>query len=192
MVDPGPSLLPSLAGILLRFREYKSAPQADIRNAFFMVKVHPEDHPYLRFLWPGRSDSDELLTWRLTKLPFGVNCSPYMLTAVIQHHVKELRALSAPREGDRLDLLLTSFYFDHLISSVSNAPESKKMQEFSVRVLVDAGMELGKWRGNEIPCNPEAGDKVLGLKWKTSDDLLSIAALGESNKPPAWTRRSLL
>ena len=43
MVDPGPSLLPSLAGMLLRFREYKSALQADIRKAFFMVAVNPED-----------------------------------------------------------------------------------------------------------------------------------------------------
>ena len=192
MVDPGPSLLPSLAGMLLRFREYKSALQADIRKAFFMVAVNPEDRPYLRFLWPGRSDSDELLTWRLTKLPFGVNCSPYMLTAVIQHHLKELRALSAPKERDRIDLLLTSFYVDDLVSSVSNASEAKEMQEFSVRVLTDAGMELRKWRGNEIPCDPEAGDKVLGLKWKTSDDLLSIAALGESDRPSVWTRRSLL
>ena len=122
MVDPRLSLLPSLTGMLLRFREYKSALQADIRKAFFMVKVNPEDRPYLRFLWPGRSDSDELLTWRLTKLPFGVNCSPYMLTAVIQHHFKELRALSAPKERDRIDVLLTSFYVDDLVSSVSNAP----------------------------------------------------------------------
>ena len=151
MVDPGPSLLPSFAGMLLRFREYKSALQADIRKAFFMVAVNPEDRPYLRFLWPGRSDSDELLTWRLTKLPFGVNCSPYMLTAVIQHHLKELRALSAPKERDRIDLLLTSFYVDDLVSSVSNVSEAKEMQEFSVRVLTDAGMELRKWRGNEIP-----------------------------------------
>ena len=74
MFDPGPSLWPSLAGMLQGFREYKSALQADICKAFFMVVVNPEDHSYLRFLWPGRSNSDELLTWRLTKLPFGVNC----------------------------------------------------------------------------------------------------------------------
>ena len=35
MVDPGPSLLPDLTGILLRFREYECAVQADIRKAFF-------------------------------------------------------------------------------------------------------------------------------------------------------------
>ena len=115
-----------------------------------------------------------------------------MLTAAIQHHLKELRALSAPKERDRIDLLLTSFYVDDLVSSVSNDPEAKKMQEFSVRVLTDAGMELRKWRGNEIPCDPEAGDKVLGLKWKSSDDLFSLAALGESDRPPVLTQRSLL
>ena len=66
-----------------------------------MVVVNPEDRPYLRFLWPGRSD--------------------------------------------------TSFHIDDLISRVSNAPEAKKIQEFSVRVLTEAGMEFRMWRGNELP-----------------------------------------
>ena len=47
-------------------------------------------------------------------------------------------------------------------------------------------------QGNHIQCGPEAGDKVLGLKWKTSDDLLSITVLGECDRPPVWTRRALL
>ena len=34
MMDPGPSLLPTLAGLLLRFREYECAFQADIRKEF--------------------------------------------------------------------------------------------------------------------------------------------------------------
>ena len=66
-----------------------------------MVVVNPEDRPYLRFLWPGRSDM--------------------------------------------------SFCVDDLVSRVSNAPEAKKMQEFSVRVLTEAGMEFRMWRGNELP-----------------------------------------
>ena len=43
----------TVTGMLLQFREYKSALQADIRKAFFMVAVNPEDRPYLRFLSPG-------------------------------------------------------------------------------------------------------------------------------------------
>ena len=34
-LDPGPSLLPDLIGLLLCFREYPAAVQADIRKAFF-------------------------------------------------------------------------------------------------------------------------------------------------------------
>ena len=34
-LNPSPSLLPDLIGLLLRFREYTFALQADIRKAFF-------------------------------------------------------------------------------------------------------------------------------------------------------------
>ena len=39
VIHAGPSLLPDLVGLLLRFRECQSAVQADIRKAFFMVGV---------------------------------------------------------------------------------------------------------------------------------------------------------
>ena len=52
LVNPGPSLLPDLAGLLLRLREYPCALQADIRKAFFMIGMREEDRPYLRFVWP--------------------------------------------------------------------------------------------------------------------------------------------
>ena len=84
-LDPGPSLLPSLAGLLLRFRENPVAVQADIRKAFFMVGVEEEDQRFLHFVWPN--EQGEWTTNRLTRLPFGVNCSPYILTAVLQHHL---------------------------------------------------------------------------------------------------------
>ena len=51
LVDPGPSLIPDLTGLLPCFREFQHAVQADIRKAFFMVEVRQEDSPYLRFVW---------------------------------------------------------------------------------------------------------------------------------------------
>ena len=52
VIDPGPSLLPDLAGLLMRFTEFKVEVQADIKKAFFRIKVNKQDRSYLRFLWP--------------------------------------------------------------------------------------------------------------------------------------------
>ena len=50
VLNPGPSLLPDLIALLLRFREYEFALQVDIRKA---VGVPEKDRLYLRFLWPN-------------------------------------------------------------------------------------------------------------------------------------------
>ena len=50
-----------------------------------MIAVREEDRKFLRFLWPD--NTGKLMTWRLQKLPFGVNCSPYVFTSVLRHHL---------------------------------------------------------------------------------------------------------
>ena len=87
VLNPGPSLLPDLIGLLLRFREYAFALQADIKKAFFMIGVSEEDRQYLRFLWPN--SESKITVWRLTKLPFGANCSPFILNVVLRLHLSE-------------------------------------------------------------------------------------------------------
>ena len=168
MVDPGPSLLPTLAGLLLRFREYECAFQADIRKAFFMISMCEEDRQYLRFLWP-KAEGEEVMVWRLKKLPFGVNCSPFILSAVLSHHlVRSLESCNA-EERAYVELLLRSFYVDDCISSLPKPESVSMLHDYSISLLQRAGMELRKWRGNTIPCDPEAGTKALGLVWDTSD-----------------------
>ena len=87
VIEPGPSLLPNLPGLLMRLREYRCAVQADIRKAFFMISVKEEDRRFLRFVWFTTEGKIEI--WRLKKLPFWVNCSPFILNAVIRHHLRQ-------------------------------------------------------------------------------------------------------
>ncbi|XP_065197610.1 uncharacterized protein LOC135829131 [Sycon ciliatum] len=47
LLDPGQLLRPSLAGLLIRFREQPVAVQADIRKAFFMIGIKEADRRYL-------------------------------------------------------------------------------------------------------------------------------------------------
>ena len=87
VADPGPDLLSDLAGLLLRFREYKYTFQADIKKAFFMMKAKREVRSYLRFVW--ENDDGQMQVWRLKRLPFGLNCVPFILNAVLQYHLRQ-------------------------------------------------------------------------------------------------------
>ena len=194
LLDPGPSLLPDLVGLLLRFREYRFAVQADIRKAFFMIGIREEDRPYLRFVWP-KDSGDEMCIWRLTKLPFGANCSPFILNAVLLHHLDGLIE-NATSEAERtvLALLRDSFYVDDTVVSVPDLGQAEQFKELSVAAMQSAGMELRKWRGNGIASDPEAGEKVLGVPWQSEDDVLAIASIGDhdDSSNSQWSRRHLL
>ena len=53
VVDAGPSLLPDMVRLLVHFKEYPVAFQADIRKAFFMIAVQEDDRNLLQSLWPN-------------------------------------------------------------------------------------------------------------------------------------------
>ena len=185
---PGPSLLPDLVGLLMRFREASIAFQADVKKAFFMVGVQEEDRPFLRFLWPNREGV--MVTWRLTRLPFGVNCSPFLLSAVISHHLKSLQLDASESDMAFLVLLQRSMYVDDCISSLDEPPEAAEFKEISCKALAKAGMELRKW--NVLGQSDAKESKVLGLHWSLEADELRIATPSVDDQPDVWTRRSLL
>ena len=184
-VDDGPSLLPDLCGILLRFREYKSAFQGVLGRRFLTISIQECDWPYLRFYWPD--ENDELNVWRLRKLPFGVNCLSYVLTAVLQHYLNAITSAASEAEKSFSELLLANLYIDDSVSSGPNSSDAKKFQEHSINALQSAGMDLRKWRGNTIACSPEAV-----LDWSTEEHTLTVAAVSDMKRPSTWNHPKLL
>ena len=47
----GPSLIPKIMDILIRFRYHRIALVSDVEKAFHQVSIAPEDRDVLRFLW---------------------------------------------------------------------------------------------------------------------------------------------
>ena len=188
VLDPGPSLMPNLTGMLMRFREYEVGFQADIKKAFFMIGVRKEDRPYLRFVWPD--ETGELVVWRLTKLPFGVTCSPFILTAVLQHHLRRMRDSANGEEASLLKAMPQCFYVDDCVSSASSLESAHRFKDLATHTLSKAGMELHKWCMSGDESQPAS--KVLGVNWCTVTDQLSIAAPSFHEVPQSWTKRALL
>lgn len=55
---PGPTLGPSLLGVLLRFRQYPVAVSGDIKGMFHQIRLLPADKPVLRFIWRDMKRTD--------------------------------------------------------------------------------------------------------------------------------------
>jgi len=192
VLDPGPSLLPDLAGLLMRFREQPVAVQADIRKAFFMVAIDEVDRHYLRFVWPN--EEGDLTTYRLTRLPFGVNCSPFILTAVLRHHLDQQLEQADEETKHALTLLRDSLYVDDCVVSLPHAEKAQEFRSLSVSSLKDIGMDLRKWKSNSnLVCPTEAEETtVLGASWDTQADTLSFPGKPLPDPPARWTKREVL
>ncbi|XP_076030379.1 uncharacterized protein LOC143018675 [Oratosquilla oratoria] len=69
-LESGPSLIPDLVEILLRFRRWKIGLTADITKAFLQIRVQRSDQDVHRFLWQ-RGQSIRVM--RSVRVPFGAD-----------------------------------------------------------------------------------------------------------------------
>lgn len=72
-----------------------------------MVEVEPIDRDSLRFFWvkdPLRANP-VVMTYRFTRMVFGVNCSSFLLNATLKHHLNQYKEEDSEFVGQMLDLL---------------------------------------------------------------------------------------
>ncbi|XP_045034626.1 uncharacterized protein LOC123475691 [Daphnia magna] len=82
-MQPGPKLQNDLAKVLIRFQQGEIAFSADITAMYSRIRLKPSDARFHRFLWqePG---SEKILTYQMDRLPFGLNCSPFIALKTVQ------------------------------------------------------------------------------------------------------------
>ncbi len=86
---PGPTLGASLLSVLLRLREHPVAVSGDIKAMFHQVRLLPEDHPLLRFLWRDLQMDEAPQTFEWLVLPFGTTSSPCCAIYALQRHTRQ-------------------------------------------------------------------------------------------------------
>lgn len=173
-LDPGPSLLPLLVDILIRFRSSEIAFTGDISKAFLQLILDPNDRDFLRFLWQGK-------VFRFKRVCFGISCAPFLLNATIRHHLLT--------HGDKqlANKMLQNFYVDDLLMCSTNVQEAFNEILQSVKIMNEAKMPLQKWKTNsfalksklldsDICCSSEGSSetKVLGIPWNTETDSIGV------------------
>ncbi|UYV75223.1 hypothetical protein LAZ67_12002969 [Cordylochernes scorpioides] len=178
----GPNVIEQIPAILLKFRENAFGVIADIRKAFLQIEVKEEDRDYLRFLW--WKNNHQIQVFRHKRVVFGVTCSPYLLGAVILHHLKGVSS----EFGALPQKLMECLYIDNCVTSVDTEAELVDLVEKSTEIFAKAKMDLRMWQFGpihrvkevysglppsvDIEMSEEAS--VLGMKWNLLEDTLNV------------------
>ncbi|UYV62942.1 hypothetical protein LAZ67_2002562 [Cordylochernes scorpioides] len=191
-LEKRPNLLEKIPGLLIRFREKGIGVLFDIRKAFQMIRVQLQDQDFLRFLWWDQTDPMKLTVFRHKRVVFGLNCSPFILGAVIDHHLNSVQGPAA----EIAKTMARSFYMDNLVTSLSSQEEVQQFQNTAVNIMEMAKMDLREWKFNLPVSNSkeEKGTttKVLGLVWDKVEDVLNCDVSIEKDLPRRLTKRIIL
>ena len=196
VLNAGPSLLPLLMSVLVRFRFHSVGLVSDIKQAFLQISVNEEDRNCLRFLWINSIDEEhpEIVIRRFQRILFGVNASPFILGGTIHLHVSGYRDL----DPDFIKCLLESIYVDDLTTGADNADEGFVLYKKAKEIMSSASFHLRKWKtnsrelrklieeseGESQEATTEAENKVI-----EEDEPYVNLLIGSSNKPQDHVKR---
>ncbi|XP_066910509.1 uncharacterized protein [Clytia hemisphaerica] len=205
-LEAGPPLNTDLFEILLRFRTDKVAIVGDIEKAFLHIKLNNEQRDLTRFLWFKNSDkidfknfeANEIVEYRMCRVLFGINASPFVLNATLQHHIRT--ANDAEFENN----LIKSLHVDDLTTSKRTVAEAEEFVEKTKEHLSKASFNLRKFQSNskelESKLQSKYGEtenptvmgktKVLGVTWDKESDELCFQLKSLSSLKP--TKRNVL
>ncbi|XP_037037370.1 uncharacterized protein LOC119075084 [Bradysia coprophila] len=183
----GPNLIEMIPKAVFNFRQGKIGVISDIRKAFLMIEIQETDQKYLMFLWWEDESCTNLKAFVHKRVVFGINCSPFILAAVLNHHLDNVNTT----DKQMAQKLKKSLYVDNSVTSVNSWKEYEKFKADCTRILADAKMELRQWEHTEIDNgDTELCSSVLGLKWNRKEDTLSCSSL--PSIPDKLTKRTLL
>lgn len=185
---PGPTLGPSLLGVLIRFRQYPVAVSGDIKGMFHQIRLLPADKPVLRFIWRDMKRTEEPKIYEWQVLPFGTTCSPCCAIYALQRHVQN----TSESNSDLIDIVEQSFYVDNCLHSTHSKEEAKDIVDRLRHLLHTGGFEIRQWASNvpavieHLPSNirsesselwlsqysTDLQEPTLGLRWDCIHDTL--------------------
>ena len=76
---------------------------------------------------------------RFCRVTFGINCSPFLLSATIKHHLEQEPNLKVVEE------LNENLYMDDWLSGAEETSEAANMHKDANQIMNKAGMNLTKW-----------------------------------------------
>ena len=143
----------------------------DIKDAFLHVPIHKRFRKFLRFEWGG-----DLLEWQV--LPFGLTCSPRILTTMVRPVAGYLR--------DKFGILLSTYMDDMLTQA-----KSRELARYETHVVCLVFMCCG-WSLNwtKTILEPTQTPVHLGFLFDSSNKTIAIPE-DKIQRLVTWTRSLL-
>ena len=169
----GPSLTPLIFDILLRFRDARVALVGDIAKAFLNIEVNAKDRDCLRFLWLNdiSAEKPEIIVLKFNSVVFGVNSSPFILNAVLRHHLSTFQE----SDPDFVTQMSQSFFVDDLVTGCPNAAEAYSLFCKARERMMKGGFSLRKWKTNNAELREQILQKEKGSESVDSQEQQSFA-----------------
>ncbi|XP_066970165.1 uncharacterized protein [Macrobrachium rosenbergii] len=202
----GPNLTKSLTGVLIRFRQEVYAFIGDIEGMFFQIKIPPEHHDYVRFLWwPNGDINRPLEEFRMAVHIFRAIFSPSIANTALK--------ATGDKAGEKYDstvgnTIRHNFYVDDCLKSCADVPTPVKLVKDLISATGEGGFRLTKFVSNSIDilkalptedCSIESDKfdldmenlmtRALGMLWDLKEDSFKFSIALKENP---LTRRGLL
>ena len=146
------------------------------------------------------------MKYKMTRLTFGVNSSPFLAIGTVQHHAKK----SKEKFPEASETVLSDMYVDDCLTGAEDENKAVKLQQSLGTMMQDGGFLLRKWTSNSefvlshikpedraptstIDFNEREPLKALGMSWNTEDDVFFFELSNRIlNNDDPETKRSLL
>ena len=201
----GPTLQPTLSNLLIKFRTYPIALNADISKMYREILLDPQDKDLHRFVWRATPD-EPINDYRMTRVTFGVSASPYLAIRTLQQTADD-HGEGYPNVTHHIR---TSFYVDDFLGGAATIEEAISLYDEIIPILLQGGFKLCKWRSSSkavlqhIPTDlherclvkdvtsPQAQtqSKALGLEWDSQKDDMSPSLCVSKSYTP--TKRGII
>ncbi|XP_076656372.1 uncharacterized protein LOC143361016 [Halictus rubicundus] len=185
---PGPDLLNSLLGVLMRFRQRKIAFVADIKEMFLQIKIREEDRDVQRFLWRETERNQKPDVYRMSSMIFGAISSPSSAQYVKNRNADEFATLYP----EAVNAIKYKHYVDDYLDSVDTEDEAKRLSREVTEIHRRGGFQMCGWTSNsdavmkemsggnvtsgtvQLTAKERRASKTLGLYWDAMSDTFSF------------------
>ena len=119
---------------------------ADVEKTSLMISAAEKDCDCLRFLWlqDVSKDPPENKVLRFKRVIFGVRSSPYLLNAILRHHL----SLFADTHPDLVQKLERSNYVNDIVTGATDEETTYLFYEQSKSIFRDGGFNHRKFVTN--------------------------------------------
>ncbi|CAI4220968.1 unnamed protein product [Auanema sp. JU1783] len=186
----GAKIIPNVLGMLLRIRLSEVFIMGDVEKAFHQIELDESQRDLTRMLWvrdvTKEAYGNNVMYLRFTRIPFGVNCSPFLLGAGIAYFLER-------KDQDIFREILKNIYVDNIILNGMKRSEILDKYKTIKESFQEIGMNVREFYTNDthsmqqIPEKERIKDnhfKILGLNYESSTDSFNI-------RIPTWTEKTI-